>query len=125
IPTAVNVPTTWSIAWSPDGKVFATGEVDVRTWFAGSGDAKTVLKGHTKDVVSIAFLPDSKTLVTGSSDKTVNVWDLSEGAVKGTIKCADEVSAISVSPDGKQIAVALGPDGKKNVLLYNLSDVVK
>jgi WD40 repeat protein len=118
------------ILWSANGKLFATAEsekmapCDVHTWFA-SGAAKNVLSGHEAGVTSMAFLADGKTLVTGSMDKTVKVWDVSECAVKGTIKCSSWVNAVAVSPDGKLIAVAVMDESTNNLFLYNLSDVVK
>jgi WD40 repeat protein len=34
------------------------------------------LRGHTGDVMSLAFSPDSRRLVSGSKDRTVKVWDM-------------------------------------------------
>ena len=30
---------------------------------------------HSSDVTSVAFSPDGKTIVSGSRDKTIKVWD--------------------------------------------------
>jgi hypothetical protein len=38
--------------------------------------ARMVLKGHTGNVWGVAVTPDGKTLVSGSDDKTLKVWDL-------------------------------------------------
>ncbi|MBI2933925.1 MAG: hypothetical protein HYY16_19950 [Planctomycetes bacterium] len=37
------------------------------------------LKGHEKDVTSVAFAPDGKLLASGSYDGTVRLWDLATG----------------------------------------------
>jgi WD40 repeat protein len=37
-----------------------------------------VLKGHTDGVWSVAVTPDGKTVVSGSYDNTLRVWDLPE-----------------------------------------------
>jgi WD40 repeat protein len=35
-----------------------------------------LLRGHTGDVISLAFSPDGKLLATASNDNVVKVWDL-------------------------------------------------
>jgi WD40 repeat protein len=39
-------------------------------------------RGHTGLVASLAFSPDSRRLVSGSRDKTVKLWDVSEPGQK-------------------------------------------
>ena len=43
------------------------------------------LRGHTQDVVTAAFSPDGKTLVTGATDKTVRLWDPATGAERAVL----------------------------------------
>src|ERR1700676_726197 len=38
-----------------------------------------ILEGHTDDVISVAFSPDSKRIVSSSNDKTIRVWDMETG----------------------------------------------
>jgi WD40 repeat protein len=33
-------------------------------------------KGHSGDIVTIAFSPDSKTLAAASRDKTIKIWEV-------------------------------------------------
>ena len=69
------------VAFSPDGTIFATnGDLaskSVRLWDVATGSYKATLKGHTSQVMHIVFSPDEKTLVSGSSDGTVLLWDIS------------------------------------------------
>ncbi|CAE6351761.1 unnamed protein product [Rhizoctonia solani] len=68
-----------SIAFSSDGTLilsaFATGEIAI--WDAKSGNLdRNPLKGHLGSVACIAFLPNSASIVSGSSDGTIRLWDL-------------------------------------------------
>ncbi|MGJ5629647.1 WD40 repeat domain-containing protein [Nostoc sp. CALU 1950] len=47
--------------------------------------------------------PDGKTAVSGSSDKTLKVWDLQTGKEISTLTGHNNsVRAVAIAPDGKQ-----------------------
>jgi len=60
------------------------------------------LKGHTDMVMSVAFSPDGKKIVTGSVDKTVRIWDVATG--KELHKFDEQF--FGFSSDGKRIITA-------------------
>src|SRR5205807_1066953 len=63
------------------------------------------LKGHSNEVLSVAYSPDSKTLASASDDKTVKLWDVATGKEQATLKGhAKEVTSVAFSPDGKTLA---------------------
>jgi len=63
-----------------------------------------VLKGHTGNVYCVSVTPDGKTVVSGSIDKTLKVWDLATGRCRATLKGhTGSVSGVAVTPDGKTI----------------------
>ena len=59
-----------------------------------------MLKGHTERVNSVAFSNDGMQIVSGSSDKSVRVWDVSTGVeikeLKGHIGAVYSVAFSSV-----------------------------
>ena len=80
------------MAWSPDFKQLVTGSLDknIKVWDATSGalvkeckgfDEKTSPKGHRDGVFTVAFTPDGKQIVSGSSDRTIKVWNVADGAM--------------------------------------------
>jgi WD40 repeat protein len=62
------------------------------------------LKGHKSNVNDVAIHPDNKTLVSGSDDRQVNLWNLLTGKLLYTFSGqAEAVLSVAISPDGKQL----------------------
>ena len=60
--------------------------------------------GHTGGVLSVAFSPDGKRIVSGSEDQTLKVWDATTGQETLTLKGhTGAVQSVAFSPDGKRI----------------------
>ncbi|MBO0800427.1 MAG: serine/threonine protein kinase, partial [Blastocatellia bacterium] len=60
---------------------------------------------HKKIVYAVAFSPDGKRLVTGSSDNTVKLWDAATGEKTLILKGhTDAVWSMAFSSDGKRLA---------------------
>jgi WD40 repeat protein len=75
------------------------------------------LSGHTAWVNRVVWSPDSKTLATASSDKTIKLWSV-EGKELSTLKGhTDWVWGIAWSPDGKTLATT---SKDKTVKLWSL-----
>jgi serine/threonine protein kinase len=76
------------------------------------------LKGHSSDVNSVAFSPDSKFLATGSDDDTIKLWNLANQQEIRTLNGhSGWVWTVAFSPDGKTLASG-GAD--KTIKLWNL-----
>src|ERR1017187_7127454 len=66
-------------------------------------EAKLYLQlGHSNTVMSVAFSPDGRWALTGSSDKTARVWEVATGKeVRRFDGHSDSVTSVAFSPDGR------------------------
>jgi WD40 repeat protein len=72
----------YTLAFSPldDGRLIATAGEDsaVKIWDSHTGKLIRNFRGHMGLVSSLAFTRDGSSLVSGSRDKTVKVWDMTQ-----------------------------------------------
>jgi WD40 repeat protein len=62
------------------------------------------LEGHTNWVMSVAFSPDGKHVVSGSYDKTMRIWEMETGREVSRLEGnARGVTSVAFSSDGKHV----------------------
>lgn len=70
-----------------------------------TGSQGAILSEHTDEVRSVAFSSDGVSIVSGSNDKTVKVWDVQTGGVIKTFYGHKYwISSVSISTDSIMIA---------------------
>lgn len=109
------------IAISNDDKYLVAanygGENWIYVWDIVSGKSVKTLKGHTKDVLSLAISPDNNYIASGSKDETIRLWDKKTGKlIKTLTDHKGNVNCLKFSPDGKYLVS--GSDDK-NVIIWD------
>jgi WD40 repeat protein len=118
--------TVWSVAFSPDGRLLASGSGDktIKLWEVATGSLVRTLTGHTDSVLSVAFSPDGRLLASGSGyyDRTIKLWEVASGREVRTLSGhTDWVNSVAFSPDGRLLASG---SKDKTIKLWDISDLV-
>ncbi len=62
------------------------------------------LEGHTRPVDGVAVTPDGRYVISGSSDRTVKIWDIESGQLLRSLRGhTAPVRAVAVTPDGRYV----------------------
>ncbi len=119
-----------ALAFSPEGKTLAVGfserfDEEFSEYASdplilmnpATGQRMKTLDGHAGDVTSIAWSRDGKTLLTGSADCAVKLWDVAKAQTRLTlVGHGAAVLSVAFSPDGK---IAASGSADKTVKLWD------
>lgn len=123
-----------ALAWSPDGAWLAAAGVDAvsppagattrpdkAVGFVSSGrvliyqlatstEPRWTLEGSSQDIVAVAFAPSSRALTGLFKAGALTVWSLASGHADRLAELGGSGHALTISPDGRQLAAALTDD---------------
>ena len=112
-------PVTSVAFGGPGGQRVGAGSVDgsVRVWDSRTGTLKRAYTGHRLQVRAVSFL-SSEEVISGSDDRSVHVWRVSDGALQQRVAipgerrftastgcCGSQVESFGISPSGRSIAI--------------------
>ncbi|RSM52829.1 hypothetical protein DMH03_39125 [Amycolatopsis sp. WAC 01376] len=127
---SAGVMPTYSLAFSPDGKTFASGHDDgpIQLWDIGDPArfaAPRVLPVGDGTVWSLAFTPDGRTLAAsqGPDSAAVTLWDVADPKRPSLVSTlrpdAGALFKMALSPDGR-VVVAGGDD--RHLYFWDITD---
>lgn len=111
----------WAVAYSPNGKFFATGSStsEIRLWETPDGKPLLTFKSSQRWVRAVCFSPDGSILASGGVDGTVKLWDVGTGQCLKTLQGhTRDISSVAFSPDGRTLASS---SREETVRLWDIS----
>ena len=107
IRTVFNVAGTSAlVCWNNNIATTSPAAHDIIVLNALTGSQTAILSGHTGQINSLTYSVDGTFLVSGSSDKTIKLWDVQTGGVIKTLRHTDWINTVSISADNTMIASA-------------------
>ncbi|MEH2108185.1 NB-ARC domain-containing protein [Nostoc sp.] len=111
----------FSVAFSPNGKLIATGDTngEIHLYQVANGEQLLTCKGHSGWIWSVTFSPDGQIIASGCNDQTIKLWDASTGQCLQTLKgYSNGFGLVAFSSDGRIIA---GGSEDHTVKLWDVS----
>ena len=127
-------PEVYTVGFSPDGKYVVSGSCDqpaieeiclrgsARVWDAETGRQITLIV-HEGAVISVAFHPDGKYVLSMDQDTATRVWVAATGQEVARMTHTRGITSVALSPDGKYI-VSGSVNGEVTLQQYRAGDLI-
>ena len=95
-----------AVVTSSDGQYWAavSRQGEAWVWDEGGQHLHLMWRAHMDRIRALAFSPDGRSLVTGSWDNTVKLWDVASGALLWSDLQANNLASVTFAPDGRLLA---------------------
>ena len=127
-PAAFDRTIRWSFDEVPKDERYFREIGEIKVWDVATWMERTIFRGDTGRVNSVAFRPDGGVLAAGLRDGTIRLWDLATGTERACFRGNGQVKAVAFSADGKTLAAVHGAapgrlpkDAQEQVQLWDLA----
>jgi WD40 repeat protein len=109
-----------ALAFSPDGKLLATGGTDSIVRIYEGTDLKHELKSHSGWITGVAFSPDGKLFASASADRTARVWLTSTWAEEFQLptQLTEPVNSLAFSLESDLLVFATGGSDEHAIRIW-------
>lgn len=92
------------ISFTPDSLKLITGGGDSKIiiWTIDTMD-QVLLKGHQQSIYSLCISYNGLLIASGSSDKTLRLWDSTNGNLKSTLQAQDHITCVAFDRNNEYI----------------------
>ena len=106
-----------AVVISPNGQYWAavSRQGEAWIWDEGGQTLHQMWRAHMDRIRALAFSLDGRTLVTGSWDNTVKLWDVASGGLLWSDLQASNLASVAFAPDGQTLATSGGTDTTVNL----------
>jgi eukaryotic-like serine/threonine-protein kinase len=115
------------IAFSPSGAFLASAAEDgtMSVWDATTGHQRSTLIGNRYQPISLALLPDGKTLAADATENRLRFWHVATGLPLFDLPTTGEVRSLTFSEDGEKLVGWMKDTDERSFINYWLAPRAK